>query len=342
MNESTGSRHPPQRGGRAATGETLRKASSYLFSGARYWRASLRSQHEPASVQPYPIDLVQRLREGHFRYRDSSGIPIKSTRAGVVHTYTRVCGYGLASLAEYGRTRDDSHLEAAIKASRYVRETGDRSGSGLRLRSEIPGAGHTGTISAMSHGMAISLSCRLLGVTGDRSYLDDALALREVFFTSVEDGGVASEIRQVGATWYEEDTRQPLTHILNGMIFALWGLFDLKGLDATDGRTRSLAAAGLEGVRRAAGGFDSGWWSWYNWPEAGRRYLASLPYHHLHASQLSVLGRQAADEDLLRLADRFERYAASPILRLRAGAALAAAKIRRDYPHSLIEKDRVN
>lgn len=310
--------------------ETLSKISLYLRPTKRYWvptSAAVRA----ADPWAYPIDFAPRLDDGHFRHFDDSGIPLRPTPRGPIHNYTRICGWALAhwSRAMSGARPEESRA-SFLAAAQYIRRTAVPVGADLELKAELPGAGHVGAVSSMAQGQAMSVLVRAERVTGDPGYGDAAERCLGPFRRTCDEGGVAATMREVDGTWFEEDPVLPPRHILNGMVFALWGLEDLARRSA-DSEGAVLHEAGMRALHGGIGRFDLGWWSTYDAPDAGRRYIASMRYHDLHVAQLEAL---AVGEPALRTyADRFARYAGSIGGRLRAGAAMATAKARRDYRH---------
>jgi len=311
-------------------GETFSKVSLYLTPWRHYWSTS------PSSGAPrereYPIDFAPRLADGHFSHFDDAGLPLRSTHAGPIHNYTRICGFALAHWAAMGAGGGNPASRLAfLAAADYLLETGERAGSELRLRAEVPGRGHVGRVSAMSQGQAMSVLVRAHRATGDQRYLDAAMACVGPFERTMDDDGVSARPAG-GGVWFEEDTRRPPRHILNGMIFALWGLDDLAHATVAPAAGR-LYASGLETLGERISRYDNGSWSLYDVPDDARPYIASMRYHELHTAQLEALAAGTEVEAFRQIAERFSLYAASLPLRLRAAAALALGKFRGDFRH---------
>jgi hypothetical protein len=183
----------------------------------------------------------------------------------------------------------------------------------------------------MVQGESLSVLCRVYELTRDPAVLDLAVACGRPFLKGLTAGGVASEI-EPNVVWYEEDTRPPVRHILNGMIYALWGLRDLA-ITTHDPGIRRAFDLGAESVVSAIGKFDAGWWTWYDVPTVGRPYISSAMYHDLHVCQVEILGEQLGSEPLLKRAAQWRQYRQLPINRARAALAMVGAKLRRDYRH---------
>jgi heparosan-N-sulfate-glucuronate 5-epimerase len=105
----------------------------------------------------------------------------------------------------------------------------------------------------------------------------------------------------------EEAPTDPPSLILNGWIYALWGLWDVAhGL--ADTASDELFTASAECLRRSIDRYDTGWWSLYS------RYPFRLPdlakpfYHRLHIDQLDMLYRLVGYDELQSAARRWRDY----------------------------------
>jgi heparosan-N-sulfate-glucuronate 5-epimerase len=312
-------------------GETFSKIGLYLTPWRHYWTTT-QSSGVPGQLE-YPIDFGPRLVDGHFRHFDEGGVPVRTSAVGPIHNYTRICGFALAHWSLIGAGLGTSSNRAAfVAAADYLVDTGVRQESELLLRAEIPGKGHVGRLSAMSQGQAMSVLVRAHQLTNEQRYVDAAMACVGPFERPIDRDGVTA--RDLGARrlWFEEDTRLPSRHILNGMIFALWGLADVARATGNPEAAR-LHASGLDSLRASVALYDTGWWSLYDHPDRGRPYVASMRYHELHSAQLQALGAETGETALIQAAERFAAYARSLRHRLQAAGSIAIGKLRGDFRH---------
>lgn len=84
-----------------------------------------------------------------------------------------------------------------------------------------------GWYGAMCQGQAISVLVRAYLTSGDKEYLAAAERAIGVFNISSADGGVKAAFMDKHV-WYEEYPTIPSTFILNGFMYSLLGLYDLK------------------------------------------------------------------------------------------------------------------
>jgi hypothetical protein len=312
-------------------GENYRKLALYFKSHDSYLRmpdSSLPLKVDPGLLGRYGLDFKPQLHSGHFAHFDKAGLPLQRGRAGIgfVHTYTMMCGFALAHWDAYLLTGDEGHLQKLMAVATYILETGKvRGDGGMLLRTEKPGLGHIGEISSMIQGEAMSVLSRAWYVTRDQSFLDAAAACIAPFEESLVQGGILGGISAAGVSWYEEYVTEPLNHVLNGMIFALWGLRDLALMSDSES-AKKLFDSGVESLRIALPLFDNGFWSWYWISEQGKPYIASMLYHNFHIAQLKSLALQTGVVEFKETAARFEGYSRSPKCRLMAASRMLQKK----------------
>lgn len=140
-----------------------------------------------------------------------------------------------------------------------------------------------GWISAMAQGEALGALSVAFHATGDAKYRD---AAKEVFRTLHinRDSLWCFGVDNAGYYWLEEYPSESFCHVLNGMLYALWGIWDYYVI------TRDQLALTLfrAGIRTIADNYPS--WksktqrlSYYCW----HRH-SNADYHQLHLFQLQV------------------------------------------------------
>ena len=176
-------------------------------------------------------------------------------------------------------TNQDSNGGFSIKVNRKL------SNGALQLKS--------GWYSAMAQGQAISLLTRLYKHTGDHQYLSCAKKALNLFDVDSEDNGIRTQFMDK-YVWFEEYPTIPSTYVLNGFIYSLFGLYDLKMTcnDTYCAKAGQLYSQGLDSLEKMLPLFDSGFGSLYDLRHLG---LSSAPnrarwdYHSTHINQLLFL-----------------------------------------------------
>ena len=270
--------------------------------GRSYWHVSqgLGSQFVPGVLSGYFNDMTGKTRwPGSV---DESGLPVTRVNGAMRYFPTTILQKGLGHWDRWLQTADSdsSEYEEFARVVRWVLLTQDHRG-GWPLPMVEPTA--SSPYSAMVQGQGISVLCRAYLKTGFQEYLCAATRAAELMLTPLSQGGTA-RLLPAGII-LEENPSQIAITVLNGWIFALFGLYDLALLLPGSSIHASLSST-VAALAALLPTFDAGFWSYYD----SRGALASPFYHRLHLAQLRAL--QAAfpehSHSFESTADRFERY----------------------------------
>jgi heparosan-N-sulfate-glucuronate 5-epimerase len=283
-----------------------------FFSSSERLRLLPGRLYEQSERQGYYIDL-------RAKATPTERWPPPWLRPGYGHV--KLAQYALGHFERYAASGDEQGLALARSAGEHflatqVRTDGPQAGGWLHeFEYSFRAALSPPWLSAMSQGQAASLLTRLYAETGDERYAEAAdLAVRPMRI-SVAAGGVLGEID--GGRFPEEYPTAPQSHVLNGGIFALWGIRDVALMtrdEATENLHRELVSTLVSICTR----WDTGRWSRYDLFPRRPRNVSSSFYHQLHTSQLQVLHAPYGAAEFGEVAGRFERYQARPGLRRRA------------------------
>ena len=265
---------------------------------------------------------------------DSSGVPLLDYRGRIGRQYNpiAIAQYGLGRFNRWCGGGDAGDRAAWLAAARWLTSNLQPNADGVpvwlhhfdwpyRQLLEAP------WYSGLAQGSGVSMLVRAAIDTGDAAFARSAHQAFQSLELPVSKGGVLVT-DALGHVWIEEYLVDPPSHILNGFIWALWGVYDY----ARWSRRPDAAALWNEGVRTLEarlGDFDIGWWSLYEAPNEGCRMLASPYYHSLHAVQLRVLHRMTGVAAFAERAETFESYTRRRRYRARALAEKAWFKLSR-------------
>jgi hypothetical protein len=126
--------------------------------------------------------------------------------------------------------------------------------------------------------------------------------------------------------WFEEYLVSPPTHILNGFIWAAWGVWDFF-LATGDLAAKQLFSSAVETLRVNLSRYDLGFWSLYEQAGTALPMVASPFYHRLHIVQLRIMHRLTGESTFAEYADRWQTYLLSPSYRARALCYKSAFKL---------------
>uniref|UniRef100_A0A8C0UGG6 heparosan-N-sulfate-glucuronate 5-epimerase n=1 Tax=Cyanistes caeruleus TaxID=156563 RepID=A0A8C0UGG6_CYACU len=150
-----------------------------------------------------------------------------------------------------------------------------------------------GWYSAMAQGQAMSTLVRAYRLTGEPAFLSAALRATAPFKLPAERRGVKAVFME-RHDWYEEYPTTPSSFVLNGFMYALIGLYDLKEMAGEErGReARLLYERGMESLKAMLPLFDTGSGSVYDlrhFTLGTAPNLARWDYHTTHINQLQLL-----------------------------------------------------
>lgn len=168
-----------------------------------------------------------------------------------------------------------------------------------------------GWASGMAQGQAASVLLRAHALTGRDIYLETALKALAPLTVPVSAGGLQSELD--GVTVLEEyPTAQPAA-ILNGWIFALFGVHEL-GTVAGVPEARELFERSAAGLVALLPRYDIGWWSLYSLYDHDSPDLAKPFYQRLHPVMLDALALLHPARELTEYADRWRTQLTKPAI----------------------------
>lgn len=169
-----------------------------------------------------------------------------------------------------------------------------------------------GWYSAMAQGQAISTLVRAYLKSNNTVYLKGASDALKVFEISSAQGGVKARFAN-SYDWYEEYPTRPSSFVLNGFIFSLFGLYDLKQVAKGDDLelVTKLYEEGIKSLKAMLLMYDSGIGTFYDLRHISVGIApnrARWDYHTVHISQLLQLSKMEDDPLFPRTAKRWEEY----------------------------------
>jgi heparosan-N-sulfate-glucuronate 5-epimerase len=292
---------------------------AYLFSG----NSQLSFWHDPAELNSNAF--LHTLGEYHMTFaekaqytgpHDAEGIPLLNYYGliGLQYNPIAIAQWGLGNYNLFVRTGSAEAREKFVKASDWLCEQLENNVHGFHVwnhyfdweyRQRLKAPWYSG----LAQGQGISLLVRAHAETGEEKYLSAAALAFRSFLVDVESGGVKFEDAEKN-TWFEEYLVSPPTHILNGFIWATWGVYDY--FLATGSRdAMSLFAAAVKTLEANLSRYDLGFWSRYELSGTLLPMIASPFYHRLHVTQLFVMYRITSLKVFEQYARRWENYARS-------------------------------
>lgn len=255
--------------------------------------------YSKAEVLGYYNDLTEKVTK---RTVPSNTVPVSVVDSGKeIYFPIEIFQYGLGAYDLYLQNHNDDFLQKAYVCADWAVSNQESSGAWVTFAHE----NKEHPFSAMSQGEGISLLLRTYMASKKESYLDVARKAVSFLLKSIDDGGVA---KYDGDNIYlMEYFYRPL--ILNGWIFALWGLFDYCKI-VDDSVAKDALSKTLKSLEKKLPEFDIGYWSLY----AEGKMLASPFYHKLHIAQLNALFDLTGNNVYKKYAKQWDHYQNSFLL----------------------------
>ena len=282
------------------------------------------------SLGEYYMPFTQKA--DYAGHHDAEGIPMLDYRGhiGLQYNPIAVAQWGLGNYNLFCHTQSEERRKRFLAASDWLCGHLEQNSSGVwvwqhhfdwEYRSPLRAPWY----SALAQGQGISLLVRAHLATGAENYLNTATRAFGAFLKPLGRGGVTFT-DPAGNLWFEEYIVTPPTHILNGFIWAAWGVYDY--FLATRSQTaRALFDAALATLRANLDRYDMEFWSLYEQSGTWLPMAASPFYHRLHIAQLRVMHRLTGDATFARMADRWQSYTGSRSKRTRALCYKTAFKL---------------
>ena len=297
--------------------------SAYLTentSQLSFWHGEpqVNENFAPGKLGEYYMPLIAKA--NYAGYYDDKGIPMLDYRGAVGLQYNpiAIAQYGLGNYNLYCRTREETRKCKFLKVADWLVDNLEETSVGTKVwyhhfdweyRDKLKAPWH----SALAQGQGLSVLVRAHNETGNDKYLNVAHDAFDTFLKEAQEGGVTCSDGN-GYIWFEETIVDPPTHILNGFIWATWGVYDYF-MHTGDNEAKRLFNRAVQTLKDKLALFDVGFWSLYEQSGTRMKMLASPFYHSLHIVQLKVMHRLTGEHVFKLFADKWEGYRKSRLKR---------------------------
>ena len=179
--------------------------------------------------------------------------------------------------------------------------------------------------SGLAQGQGLSVLVRAFKETNNSKYLEISEYIYDSFLKNINEGGVTA-IDNNKNLWIEEYIVSKPTHILNGFVWGLWGIYDYWLLTKNND-IKAMFDKYVKTLEANIDRYDIGYWSLYELSGLKIRMRASLFYHRLHIVQLKILYKMTNKEKFKNISVKWDGYLDSKINIYRSTAMKALFKI---------------
>ena len=267
--------------------------------------------------------------DGHS---DEKGIPMLDYQGAIGLQYNpiAIAQWGLGNYNVWYETKSQTHYKKFINCADWLVENLEENNYGYKVwmhhfdfeyRDILKSPWYSG----LAQGQGLSVLVRAFKATTHEKYSIAAHQAFQTFSVSTHDGSV-NYIDSNGHNWIEEYIVHPPTHILNGFMWGMWGVYDFA-LQFDDSRALSFFNDYNKTLIKKLDTFDTGFWSLYEHSGTWLRMVASIFYHKLHIVQLRVMYRLSSEDIFREKANKWDSYLKSPFNRRRALLQKAIFKV---------------
>lgn len=227
---------------------------------------------------------------------DKDGIPLlphylKGESAGKHYYPISIGQFALAEYHEYLSNSSKDSYDSFMKMSNWLLEHQNSDGywysntdmSKFKLQSPW--------VSAMAQGRCISVLIRAYGETKDVKYLNACTKAIKTFDPILHPSKMVTVISD-SEYFFQEYPGEEDSFVLNGAIFALWGIIDFYKITG-DEYALSLFDKGVSGVISKLESYNLGYWSCYDLyhlvSESSTINTCTAHYQNIHIKQMEVM-----------------------------------------------------
>ena len=272
---------------------------------------------------PWKLDQYPMLFDYKANYqgpKDNQGIPLLDYRGNIGKQYNPIAisQYGLGNFNLYRKTGNRERLESFLAAADWLVDNLEPNEYGIKVWMHHFDFEYRDTLkspwySGLAQGQGLSVLVRAYELNKEKQYLDAAISAYKAFEKSIDEGGVIA-YNKAGHTWIEEYIVHPPTHVLNGLIWALWGVYDYY-LATSFHHPKNLYERVIQTIIDHIHQYDLGYWSLYELSGTKLKMIASPFYHSLHIVQLTVMFRLTEEKLFLNFANKWTSYQQSALFR---------------------------
>jgi len=114
----------------------------------------------------------------------------------------------------------------------------------------------------MDQGQALSFYARYYQITKEEHFLNQCKKIAAYFEVDIQDGGF-KRIDDNGNLWFEEYPSKEPSYVLNGFVYALYGLIDFYRVN-NDQKIKKIIDQCFTTLKESIHLYDSGYWSYYD------------------------------------------------------------------------------
>lgn len=245
---------------------------------------------------------------------DSNGVPKLNYRGdiGLQYNPIAIAQWGLGNYNLWSEKKEDKYYNNFIASANWLVENAKPNKKNIYVWNHYFNWTYKETLlnpwySGLAQGQGLSVLCRAYNISKNEKYLKCAEKIYKSFLFKIKDGGITHKDRNQNI-WIEEYImKKSPTHILNGFIWGLWGVYDYWLLTKNI-EVKKLFNEYVNTLLININKYDIGYWSLYEISDLKIKMRASIFYHKLHIVQLRVLYNMTGEKKFNHLSNKWGGY----------------------------------
>jgi hypothetical protein len=253
---------------------------------------------------------------------DAEGIPLVDYGGliGIRQNPWAIGHYALANYQRYVETGKEAYRERFLRCAWWFVKCAKHCSRGdiawtYDFSFRQPSA--KSWVSCLAQAYGISVLVIAFTLEGDNRFLQTARGAFQLLTRPIPQGGCA-EYDEEGDIIFQEDSSLSIPYVLNGWIFALFGIYDYAVISGEKSAWQFWTDA-VRSLQKYLPLYDCGFFSLYNLDRRTRLINpATVFYHTVHILQLETLQHLTGEDIFSIYAIRWRNFLCNPVCRLRA------------------------
>lgn len=287
-----------------------------MLSGKSIWHVNqdIGKCFAADSIKGYYNNLTEKVTKMP-QLLGNNELPLLNTAKGVVEMPVAIFQYGLGAYDLYLQTGEEKYLKKFNQTVEWTVDHQDEKGRWNTFFYVYPDHPY----GAMAQGEGASLLLRAYTHSSNIEYLKAAQRAVDFMLLPLDKGGTT--IFDNNDIVFAEYTHLPV--VMNGWIFAWWGLYDYVLATNDSGVYKKALDSSCNSLIKRLPKFKTWYWSKY---DLGGM-MASPFYHNLHIAQMQALYELTGVEIFDQYAKRWHKQQKNPFCKSLAFVIKAAQKI---------------
>lgn len=255
-------------------------------------------------MRPSIIHYTDNIYDGCF---DDNGVPmISDQNGGFYYSTVNICQYAFIIHAEYIEKQEENSrvkLKSCIDVLEKLKtETNNHVYWSIHKYNKRYDLAPP-WVGAMDQGQALSLYTRYYQVSKEDYYLNQAKKITAYFEVDMEKGGF-KRIDENGNVWFEEYPSSQPSFVLNGFIYAIYGLIDFYRVN-NDKKIKKMIDKCFMTIKESIHLYDSGYWSYYD--QLKKELVRYYYQKNVHVPQLESIYLLTNDKIFLKYYKKWKK-----------------------------------